>query len=828
MKISINWLDEWVEVSDLEPRELAHRLTMAGLEVDSLEEIGGGHEDIVVGEIRQIEEHPKADRLVICKVDVGEKEGERTIVCGAKNMSVGDRVPTALPGSQPPGLDFEIGRREVMGVESGGMLCSEEELELAEESEGLMIIEEDVAIGEPVFRALGLEDTILEIDLTPNRSDCLSHLGVAREVSALYDRPLREQRLNIGAIEEDGSRPAGKIADLTVIDDEGCPHYRMAILENLDVVDSPAWLKRRLLSVGVRTVNYVVDVTNYVLMDVGQPLHAFDLDRLEGPEIVVRRAEEGETMVGIDHEEYELGTDDLVICDARGPVALAGVMGGERTEVSEETKRVLLECAYFDPTSVRRASKRHGLHTESSHRFERSIDAGGVEAAMERTLEVLVRVQSEATGVAPRVCAGVEVAGGAPKELRQVELDPERASSMVGVEFDASQCRRLLESLGIEVEAADGGRLRCRVPSFRNDLDRPIDLVEELARLYGYDNIPTTLPRMAVAEKHVRRTEAKEQTIVSRHERSQIDWVRTTLLEEGLLEAISYSFMGDEDLDRLRLTDDDCRRKAARVANPLVKSQARMRTTLMASMLDSVQRNFAQSRSDVALFEIGRRYFTSGERRTVALAVTGRRRRHWSGDRLWDFFDLKGVVESMATPWDVQGASWTRPDEPEPFLHPGVQAVWKRRDGQILGFVGQLHPAVAQQEEIDDPLYLAEIDLETLIDTGSPNRLARRPAKYPAVVRDYALLYERERPYAELKEAVEELAQEDDESFGPVFETMELFDVYQGEQVPQGYRSLAIKITYRSDERTLQEADVEAADRQLLSHLEAEVGARLR
>ncbi len=827
MKISLNWLDEWVEISDVKPEDLAHRLTMAGLEVDSIEHRGRGHDDIVVGRIEAIEEHPKADRLVLCEVDVGEEAGPRTIVCGASNMSAGDRVPAALPGARPPALDFEITGREVMGVESSGMLCSEEELDLAEESQGLMIIDDDATVGTPVFEALGLVDTVLEIDLTPNRSDCLSHLGVAREVAALYGRALRSERLEIGTVDEDQGKSSAEIADLRVIDEEGCPHYRMAVIEDVEVTESPAWLRRRLSTVGVRSVNAVVDATNFILMDVGQPLHAFDLDRLEGAQIVVRRAKKGESFVGIDHEIYELDKEDLVICDDRGPVALAGVMGGERTEVTKETSRVLLECAFFDPTSVRRSSKRHGLHTESSHRFERTIDAGGVEEAMQRALALLVNVQQETTGRAPALSSKVEVAGGEFEPLPAVELDPRRASTLVGVDFEADDCRALLESIGVQVEDSLQGTLRCTAPSFRSDLRRSIDLIEELARLYGYDNIPTTLPRVAVAEAHVRRDQKCEKTIVSGDERRRLGWVRSTLLGEGLLEAISYSFMGDDDLDRLALGEDDCRRLAAKVANPLVKSQGRMRTTLMASMLDNLKTNFAQRRMDVALFEIGRRYFSTGERRTVAIAVTGHRRHHWSGDRSWDFFELKGIVESLASPWDVDDSRWSRPETPEPFLHPGVQAHWQGSGDEILGFVGQLHPAVAQSEGIDDPVFLAEIDLEALIARGARSATAQPAAKYPAVVRDFALLYTQDRPYAQLVDAVDTLAGEDAD-FGALFEELELFDVYEGEQVPRGYRSLAISVTYRSDERTLTEAEVEVADRQLLSHLEEVVGARLR
>lgn len=827
MKVSIDWLDEWIPVRDLDPGQLADRLTMAGLEVDAIERPGHGHGDIVVGRIEAIEEHPDADRLVVCRVDVQESGHERTIVCGATNMESGDRVPVALPGSAPPGADFEIEAREVMGLQSEGMLASAAELDLAEESEGLMILDPDLQLGTPVFEALGLVDTVLEIDLTPNRADCLSHLGVAREVAALFDRPLREQRVDV--VDEitgtDGAGPVGELADLTIEDPEGCPHYRMAILEDVEVSDSPAWLRHRLQSVGIRPVNSVVDVTNYVLMDVGQPLHAFDLDELAGPEIVVRGARDGESLVGIDHEEYELSTDDLVIADAERPVALAGVMGGAETEVGESTSRILIECAWFDPTRVRRSARRHGLHTDSSHRFERGVDPGGVDEALRRSVELFGRVQNQVADSSPTVRRGVESVGSSAETGPQIELDVDRPAGLLGIEIETEDCRDILEGLGVDVQD-DGSTLSCRVPTWRRDLNRPVDLVEEIARIYGYDQIPTTLPEMAIGEAHRLRSEEVDETIPARETSRRLDWIRSALLDQGLREAINYSFMGKEDLDRLRLSEDDCRRNALEVANPLVASQAMMRTTLIPSLLENIETNLARDRRDVALFEIGRRYFEVGEMETVAMAVTGRRRRHWTGDRNWDFFDLKGVVEALATPWAIEGSRWQRPDVQEPYLHPGVQASWRDGD-QILGVVGRLHPEVVRDQGFEQPVFVAEIDLEALAEAGPRRGVAEAPPKYPAVVRDYALVYDRDRPYAELRETVEQLA-ETDESFGAIFEGMELFDVYEGDQVPEGKRSLALEVTYRSSDKTLEESDIEEADRQLLSHLEESVGAELR
>lgn len=824
MKISMKWLNDWVDIGDVDPTDVADRLTMAGLEVDDIDYPGRGHSDIVVGEIAAIEEHPNADRLVVCRVDTGG-DGLHTIVCGATNMDSGDRVPVALVGASPPGADFDIEAREVMGVESRGMLCSADELELDDDSEGLLILDAEAPLGEPVFEVLDATDVVIEFDLTPNRADCFSHLGVAREVAALYDRPLKEGRKDVEKLlAEVPDAKSGQI-DLEIADEEGCPEYRLVVLEDIDVETSPMWLRRRLQAVGIRPVNSVVDVTNYVLMDVGQPLHAFDLDELAGPAIEVRRARSGETLVGIDHNEYELHEDDLVIADGEKPVALAGVMGGAETEVSESTTQIALECAWFDPSTVRRSSKRHGLHTDSSHRFERGVDPGGLDRAVERAVSNLVDVQRQGGGGLPGVTKEPMVAGRAPIIEDPIDVDPRRVAGLLGVELDAKACAAHLESIGVEVGAKDDGLLRCKTPSFRLDLRRPVDLVEEIARLHGYDDIPAELPEMVVGSDH-RHREGKEATIVERTQRQRLDWVRSFLLDRGFREAINYSFIGADELDALNLADDDPRRRAQRVANPLVSSQELMRTSLVPQLLQNVKTNFSRRCFDVALFEIGRRYFDDGEVRTLALTATGSKSTHWQSADNWDFFDLKGLIEELALPWETENARWAVSDEPEPYLHPGVQAGWRIGD-RTLGVLGQVHPRIAQREDFEEPVFVAELDLEALVAVGPRRPVAEPPPKYPAVVRDFALLYDDDRPWADLQRAVAELADAKRE-FDEMFEAMELFDVYEGEQVPEGKRSLAIKVTYRRHDRTLEEADVDSADRQLLSHLEAKVGAKLR
>lgn len=817
MKVSMKWLNEWIEVMDLDSQELADRLTMAGLEVDGIEMIGFDQDLLVVGQIEAIEEHPKADRLVVCTVNVGD-ESLRTIVCGAKNMSAGDRVPVALPGANPPGIDFEIVKRKVMGVPSEGMLCSAEELALAEESEGLMILKEDLKLGTPIFEALNLKDVIIEIDLTPNRADCLSHYGIAREISALYGRPMKQNRAS-KRTEQKGA------SSVRIVDSHGCPEYRFALLSGVQVGPSPAWLQQRLTAVGQRCVNNVVDVTNFLLLDCGQPFHAFDGAKLAGKKVIVRRAKEGESLVAIDHGTYKLDVADLVIADEERPQAIAGVMGGAESEVSEETTEILLECAYFDPTTVRKSAKRHGIHSESSHRFERGIDPGALGDNILRAFDLLERTQKENFGTAPRIEQfGFEGRDG--ESPRKVDLSVEQTRRLLGIELTNEEIKGLLLSIGLELIEEGEQYQSYLVPTYRGDLERPVDLIEEVARLYGYENIPAKLPRLKVGSAHKRRGKFGEETILSTPTRQALSKVRGFLLDLGLFEVVNYSFMGEEDLDRLLFGKDDKRRNAPVVANPLVKDQAFMRTTLIPSLLDNVQTNFKQRRFDVPLFEIGRRYFLEEEQLTLGIALTGAKIRHFSETQNWDFFDLKGVVEAMGAFFSLTGATWSVPTNLESYLHPGVQALWSTEEGP-LAVIGQLHPRIAQSEDFEGPLFLAEIALDRLLSAKrSQGKMVELP-KYPSVVRDFALLMPKGQPFGELEDAVDALASQVN-LFAELFRSFELFDVYEGPQVGEDQRSLAVKVIYGSDERTLTDKDVEEADKIFLGALAESVGARLR
>ncbi len=856
MDISWNWLSERVELDDLDVETVGHRLTMAGLEVDGVETIGAGLEDVVVGRIDAIEENPEADNLVVCVVDAGEASTRR-IVCGATNMQAGDRVPVALPGSRPPGVDFDITEREVMGRKSEGMLCSAEELDYAEASEGLWILPEDATVGRPVFRELELEDTVFDLDLTPNRADCFSHLGVAREVSSLFERELEMDRQRIETppwASEGTGEAAESIASLEIEDPAGCPRYAFAIVEDVEIGPSPLWLRRRLKAIGVRPVNNVVDVTNYLLMDLGQPLHAFDLDELSGPEIRVRRARSDETIVGIDHDEYDLTTDDLVIADAERPVAIAGVMGGADTEVDQTTDRILLECATFDPKTVRRSASRFGLHTDASHRFERGVDPNLVEPALARAVSLIHKTQTERDGETsePTVAAGIalsEVDGAT--DGWAIRLDTNRVRSVLGVDIDDTEIQEILEGLQMQVDEADqvdeepGGDAEpsvyeVAVPTFRADVTRPVDIVEEVARVYGFDAVPETLPERTMGGAHeprnaVDENDELEPTLVNPVERRRRHRIRHLLGDAGFHEAMNHSFMGAEQLDELRVPEEDSRREVVEIANPLRSDERYMRTTMVPSLLRNLRDNRAQDVRNVALFELGRVYRPDREWARLGLLAAGEAESNWDERRRWDFFDIKGVVEAIAEVCGVGAAAdsagqidaWSEPDRHNPTLHPGVQAVWRPTGGRVLGEVGRLHPRIEGDLEIDGPVLVGEIDLEPLLKGPDEPSTVEELSAHPGVRRDMAVVLDDDVSYREVRSAIRAYTDQTDR-FAELLDGVELFDVYRGEQVPDGARSLALSVRYRADDRTLTEDEVADLDDGLMAYLADELGAERR
>lgn len=581
MIVTYNWLKEFVDF-EMSPDELAHRLTMAGLEVDSMDFIGEGLDSVVTARLVSVDKHPDADKLTVCQVDYGQDTVQ--VVCGATNHKAGDVVALATVGTVLPG-DFKIKKSKIRGMESFGMLCSEKELGLAQDSDGIMILSPDCEPGQPVFEVLGLKDVRYELGLTPNRPDCLSVLGVAREVSAMCGRSLN---VNLPPLSE-GDESTRALTSVTIEDAEYCPRYAARLIRGVKVGPSPDWLVRKLESVGQRSVNNVVDVTNFILMELGHPLHAFDYQRLAEGRIVVKRAASKEQFTTLDSVSRSLEKSDLVICDGQGAVALAGVMGGENSEVVAETVDILLESAYFNPLAIRRTSKRLSLRSEASHRFERGADIAMVPVALDKAAALIVQV---AGGV---VCKGMIDEFPRPLAERKVTLAVQRVNEILGLKLGMDDIQAHLLSIGLEVqpvEEKDIDRLVVTIPSFRPDLERDIDLVEEVARLNGYDNIPVTMPagRMLchLPPQHLR----------------EVKRLRDVMVAAGFNETVNYSFVAPEAWDRLELSDDDPRREPVKILNPLTEDQSVMRTSLVPSLLECVTRNVAYQNSDLHLFEL--------------------------------------------------------------------------------------------------------------------------------------------------------------------------------------------------------------------------------
>lgn len=804
MIVTYSWLREFVDF-DLTPEELAHRLTMAGIEVDAMEKRGWGLDSVIVARLESVDRHPEADRLTLCRVDTGGEIIQ--VVCGATNHKAGDLVALAQVGSVLPG-DFQIKKSKIRGQESMGMLCSEKELGLADESAGIMILPSGLLLGRPVFETLGLKDVRFELGLTPNRPDCLSVVGVAREVAAMTGRSLH---LPVATMVEAGSA----IADETsvVIDDpEYCPRYAARLIRGVTVGPSPAWLAKRLESVGMRSINNVVDVTNYVLMELGHPLHAFDFNLLRGRRIIVRRAEEGTSFATLDSQQRPLKASDLVICDAEGPVALAGIMGGENSEIRPDTVDILLESAYFHPTAIRRTSKRLGLHTESSHRFERGADVDMVPIALDRAAALILDVAGgtlakDRLDVYPRPLTG-----------RQLTVTARRTAEILGLDLDILEIRRLLQSIGLGAELAadrNDAALYVTVPTFRPDIQREIDLIEEIARLNGYEHIPVTMP----AGRLVCLRPPRHQSLAGR--------VRNGMVAAGFSEVINYSFVSPSAWDRLGLTADDVRRDAVRILNPLTEEQSVMRTTLVPSILETVARNLAYRSRDLRLFELRPVFLPQSgeelpcERLHLTAVICGRRAPEgWAqSNEPTDFFDLKGVVEGLLTSFSIDRATWDAARS-EPFLHPGKSCTLLAGD-VVLGVLGELHPQVQEGFDIDHPVYLFDLDLESLFAVAGSRRGFRPLSRFPDVYRDSAFLFDEAVTAQQVFDVMARVQPQE-------VEEIVLFDLYRGQGVPAGKKSLAIRVRYRSADRTLTDEEITSLHSRIIQTLGKSLGAEVR
>lgn len=793
MKISESWLREWVS-PDITIDELAAQITMAGLEVDGIEDAAVPFHGVVVGEIVAIDPHPDADKLRVCRV-AGGPDGDVQVVCGAPNARLGLKTAFATVGAQLPG-DFKINKAKLRGIESFGMLCSEAELGISDAAEGIWELPADAPTGANLRDYLELNDQLIEIDLTPNRGDCLSVRGVAREVGVLNKIAVTPVSIEaIAAVNED-TLPVELVAA------EGCPRYAGRVIRKVDVSrPSPQWLQEKLRRSGLRSISPVVDITNYVMLELGQPMHAFDLDALQGG-IRVRMAEEGEPLKLLDGTEVTLTPDTLVIADHSKAVAMAGIMGGADTAVSDSTKHIFFESAFFNPLSITGRPRKYGLHTDSSHRFERGVDPGLQAQAIERATALLLDI----TGGEPGPVIVASSADQLPKP-QTVTLRRARLEQMLGLALPDETVVDILSRLGVEhLETSETGWV-FRAPSWRFDIAMEADLIEEIARIYGYNHLPTATVEAALPIRPRREAVVPQPAL------------REQLIARGYQEAITYSFV-DPDLQRLFNPDT----APVILANPISADMSVMRTSLWPGLVAALRHNLNRQQSRVRLFETGLRFVPGlnelKQQAVIGGLITGRRLpESWAhnNSESVDFYDLKGDVEALlALTGELSAFSFARADHPA--LHPG-QCAGIKRQGQIIGYVGKLHPAIQKQLEVDQDVYLFELLLEGITDARLP--AFQGVSKFPEVRRDLALLLVRDI-------AIEDVANTVRQSAGDHLVDLKIFDVYQGKGIDNNRKSVAMGLIFRDLSRTLTEQEINDAVDRVVETLQQQYGATLR
>lgn len=799
MRVSLNWLREFVDF-DLSPEQLADHLTMLGLEIESMERLGKDIKNVRVGQIRSIEPHPNADKLTVCQTDVGDDQPLQ-IICGANNMKVGDKVPTALDGAVLPG-GYEIGRRKMRGVESHGMMCSETELGIGEDAGGLLILPEDVSVGTDVVSLLELDDVVFEIEVTPNRGDWAGVIGVARELSASLGEELELPDIHLITSER---QQAQDVSSIIIDDAELCPRYAGRILVEAEVGESPAWMKARLRAAGVRSINNVVDITNYVLIETGHPLHAFDLDTLAEKRVVVRRAEEGESIRTLDGVERKLDRDVLVIADAQKPIALAGIMGGEETEVGETTQNIFLESAVFNPRFIRHGSRSLGLITEASQRFQRGADPEMARYALD-SAAALMREYADTD-----VLEGVLDEYPHPERPKQVTLRYLRTNEMLGDEVPPHRQSKFIQNLGFETIEETSTASTFKVPTWRHDVNEEADLIEEVARLHGYEAIEPEIPKIARREEDLAPQEMRLRRL------------REFVIGLGYTECITLAFSSPNEVQAAGLNGGA--EEMVTLMNPLSEKHSAMRTSLLPGLLRTCAHNLNRGVNDQTLFEMGPVYLPCenhtlpSQHSRLGLLLTGRRRPpHWSEEEAeTDFYDVKGHVEVIVEHFGAKPAF--RESRQTTFL-PGQAAEILAGDTPA-GCVGQIAPGVCRDFEIDANAFVAELDLDVLLNIPQAPPQYQPSPPYPPYLRDMAILVPRDLPGGDAIQVIWE-------NGGELLQDVQLFDVYTGDRIPEDKKSLGLNLVFQSHEKTLSSEDTQAIWDRIVHQLQQRLGAALR
>ena len=794
MRFSLSWLKDYVDV-DVSPEELKDLFSFSGMKVETMERPGAEIDGVVVAEVLNIVAHPNADTLSL--VDVRWAEGEeQRVVCGAKNFSIGDRVPLARVGARLQGL--RITERKIRGEVSRGMLCSGAELGVSKDHSGILILPSDTELGADVVKSLGLDDVIYDLEITPNRGDSMGLIGIAREVAALLGKELRIPEVQ--APRSDLANPV----EVQIDDEEGCARYIARYIDGITIGPSPSWMASRLLAAGVRPISNAVDVTNYVLLETSQPLHAFDARQISDNKIIVRRAKAGEKLTTLDGIEREMSPEDLLICDPKRALAIAGVMGGEDSEVADDTTALVLEAASFDHVSVSQTSRNHKLWTEASTRFERGVDPEGTAYAAARACMLFAELASG------RVSGEVVDDYPSPPKPRSLTLRPSRTEHLLGYEIPVDEQIGHLRSIGFEVESA-GNMLKVEVPSFRADIEREVDLIEEVARLEGFDKLPATLPK-----GHSGGLDPAQ--IADRR-------VRQLLSGVGMSEAWTPSLVSAKDADDLGLPKDHPARRAVALSNPMSEDEGVLRTTILPGLLRAVARNVAQRAGGVALYEMARIYEPSDpelpqEPEVLAAVFTGLRTgKHWrDAGRRWDFFSAKGVLEALFIGLRLEAPRF-RPVTGHPF-HP-TRAAAVSLNGTPLGALGEIHPEVCERFDVPEGSVAFEIAVAPIMAALPPRPQVAELGRYPAIYLDLAFVVDAGVPAEKIGDLIAKSGE-------PEVTSVELFDVYTGEQVPAGKKSLAYALELRVPDRTLTDEDATTVRDRILGAVGERTGAELR
>ncbi len=805
MNTSLSWIKAYVPDLDVTAQEYTDAMTLSGTKVEGYEKLDADLDKIVIGQIDKIEKHPDADKLIICQVNVGNETVQ--IVTGAPNVKEGDKVPVVLdggrvagghePGSRVAG-GVKIKKGKLRGVESCGMMCSIEELgsnkDMYPESPeyGIYIFDENAQVGESAIKALGLNDVVFEYEITSNRVDCFSVVGIAREAAATFRKEFHPPVVTETGNDED----VNDYIKVTVKDTELCPRYCARVVKNIKIAPSPKWMQRRLASVGIRPINNLVDITNYVMEEYGQPMHAYDLDTIAGHEIIVRRAEKHEKFMTLDGQERRMDDSVLMICDGEKSVGIAGIMGGENSMITDNVQTMLFEAACFDGTNIRKSSKKVGLRTDASGKFEKGLDPNNAEAAINRACQLV-----EEMG-AGEVVGGMVDVYGKKKEPVRVPFDADEINMLLGTKISKEDMLSYFKMIDLEYDEETNEVI---APTFRHDLFRLADLAEEVARFYGYDNIPTTLPK-------------GEATTGKLSFKLRIEEIARDIAEFcGFSQGMTYSFESPKVFDKLMLPEDSKLRQVVEIMNPLGEDYSIMRTTSLNGMLTSLATNYNRRNKNVRLYELGNVYIPKSlpltelpeERMQFTLGMYGE----------GDFFSMKGVIEEFLEKVGLHGKETYDPKAGKPYLHPGRQAnvIY---DGTVIGYLGEVHPDVADIYGIGERAYIAVIDMPEIEARATFDRKYAGIARYPAVTRDISMVVPKEILVGQIEEVIEKKG-------GAYMESYELFDLYEGAQIKAGYKSVAYSIVFRAKDKTLEDAEVSKVMEKILKALEA-LGIELR